>query len=549
MAKQKIGITISARDKTRQAFSKVSKAMNVLRKSVFNLKTGIGALVGVGGFLALARAGLKSIDNIGKMSRTLGLTTEQLGTLQHMANLGGTSLDTFARSVRNLNKGALDFVTKGTGEAKDAFEALGITVDEVSANSDDQIRLMGLVADRLATLRPGVEKTALAMKLFGSRSIEILPALEGGSKAIEGMRKEAEQLGLIMGKDAVGEVEKANDAMARLMSIFTAIRNKVVIALAPALERVATVLKETLVHSLDLSGKGIEDFTKKTLKRFMELLVTSVEVVEDIIRGLVKGINVFRRISNSTEILFHGFDKAKQGLRAFSDLLTPLPEKEFEVAESTGHLAQAIEVVEEKTKKTTSALENFRKQAEDTRGTLEQTAVSGLNKLEDALVNVGDKTKSLKDSFKEMALSIVQDMQRMMIKKTITGPLSKLLGGGIGNIFSGFSGGGSGGFSGAPVGATPFANGGSIRAGQLGLVGEKGPELFVPRTSGKIISNKDVSGGGVTVNNTFDFTNANQATVSMLQQESERIKQETFNNVFNAISRGGRASRIVGRRA
>ena len=62
MAKQKIGITISARDRTRQAFSKVSKAMNVLRKSVFNLKTGIGALVGVGGFLALARAGLKSID-------------------------------------------------------------------------------------------------------------------------------------------------------------------------------------------------------------------------------------------------------------------------------------------------------------------------------------------------------------------------------------------------------------------------------------------------------------------------------------------------------
>ena len=147
MASKKIQIVIGAKDKTRAAFHKVTKAMNVLRKSVFNLKTGIGALVGIGGFVALARAGLKSIDNIGKLSRTLGLTTEQLGTLQHMANLGGTSLDTFARSVRNLDKGALDFVSKGSGEAKDAFEALGLSVEQVSAASGDQITLMGLVAD------------------------------------------------------------------------------------------------------------------------------------------------------------------------------------------------------------------------------------------------------------------------------------------------------------------------------------------------------------------------------------------------------------------
>ena len=56
---------------------------------VFFLIIGFGLKYkGVGGFIALARAGLKSIDNIGKLSRTLGLTTEQLGTLQHTANLG-----------------------------------------------------------------------------------------------------------------------------------------------------------------------------------------------------------------------------------------------------------------------------------------------------------------------------------------------------------------------------------------------------------------------------------------------------------------------------
>jgi hypothetical protein len=112
---------------------------------------------------------------------------------------------------------------------------LGISVEDVNAASSDQITLMGLVADKLAPMKNGVEKTALAMKLFGSRSIEILPALEQGSAGIEAMRKEAEKLGLILGKKAVAEVEEANDAIARLGSIFTAIRNKIVVGLAPCL--------------------------------------------------------------------------------------------------------------------------------------------------------------------------------------------------------------------------------------------------------------------------------------------------------------------------
>ena len=130
----------------------------------------------------------------------------------------------------------------------------------------------------------------------------------------------------------------------------------------------------------------------------------------------------------------------------------------------------------------------------------------------------------------------------MMIKKTITGPL----GGFLGNAFGSFFGGG--GIPGASVPPSLRQHGGPLQAGQSAIVGERGPELFVPRTGGKVISNKDLSGGGVTIHNQFDFSNANPATVSLLTDQAERIKQETFNNVFNAIGKGGRFARIVGRR-
>lgn len=45
-----------------------------------------------------------------------------------------------------------------------------------------------------------------------------------------------------------------------------------------------------------------------------------------------------------------------------------------------------------------------------------------------------------------------------------------------------------------PGGVTPFADGGRPPMNRLSLVGEKGPELFVPDTSGTIVSNKRLGG-------------------------------------------------------
>jgi hypothetical protein len=60
--------------------------------------------------------------------------------------------------------------------------------------------------------------------------------------------------------------------------------------------------------------------------------------------------------------------------------------------------------------------------------------------------------------------------------------------GGIGSLFSGGSGAGGGGFLSLLSGIIPFlADGGDVQPGQSYVVGEKRPELFVPRSAGTII--------------------------------------------------------------
>ena len=44
------------------------------------------------------------------------------------------------------------------------------------------------------------------------------------------------------------------------------------------------------------------------------------------------------------------------------------------------------------------------------------------------------------------------------------------------------------------------ANGGPVKAGKPYIVGERQPELFVPRTSGTILPSTDIGGGDNTTN-------------------------------------------------
>ena len=126
---------------------------------------------------------------------------------------------------------------------------------------------------------------------------------------------------------------------------------------------------------------------------------------------------------------------------------------------------------------------------------IEDGIVSGLT---DAVM--GTKTLA------EAATSVLNNLKRKLVEVAIQRAVS-----GIGNFFgnslSGIFGGGkkSSSFSGFPnafntsfdTGLLGFANGGRPPVGKASLVGEKGPEIFVPRSAGTIIPN-DKIGGGVT---------------------------------------------------
>ena len=90
--------------------------------------------------------------------------------------------------------------------------------------------------------------------------------------------------------------------------------------------------------------------------------------------------------------------------------------------------------------------------------------------------------------FEDLVQSVLRDLLRLQIQQSITAPLFKALQGGVGNLFGGRTP------TPTPAGSPfadpiPKANGGPVSPSSLYMVGERGPELFIPNTAGTIIPN------------------------------------------------------------
>ena len=101
-------------------------------------------------------------------------------------------------------------------------------------------------------------------------------------------------------------------------------------------------------------------------------------------------------------------------------------------------------------------------------------------------------------TFGQALTNVLQGLQRQLIEMAMQQAVSGLFGGLLGNLFGGMFGGGGGGLDDVPfvasLGGKGFANGGNPPVGKVSLVGEKGPELFVPQKNGTIIPNHAIGG-------------------------------------------------------
>lgn len=203
-------------------------------------------------------------------------------------------------------------------------------------------------------------------------------------------------------------------------------------------------------------------------------------------------------------------------------------------------------------------------------GAIGSVSASVSSGIADVITNSGKGLKSFKEMFRDITNQIIQQLIKTKIQAMLTSAAlsfggSAFGGGGssgggfsLGSIFSGIGsffgfGGGGGAAPTRAVSTVGFAaTGSSAAAGQSFLVGERGPELFTPRSSGMISPNNMMNiamsggqrlnggGGGPNITQNFNVSTGVQQTVrAEVLNLMPLIKQESISAVIDARQRGG----------
>lgn len=176
----------------------------------------------------------QAMADASRMAKMLGISTQSLEELRYAAEKSGVSIDTLDDSMKELQIRAVD-AKSGSGEAADAFKALGMLSTNAAGKMREPLELLNDVADRLKKLPTQSERIWVADAMFGDQGAEMLKIIEGGSAGLSAMRQEAQELGYTLDEATSQSAIQFRQAIISLKVVISALVRTITKNILPAI--------------------------------------------------------------------------------------------------------------------------------------------------------------------------------------------------------------------------------------------------------------------------------------------------------------------------
>lgn len=127
-----------------------------------------------------------------------------------------------------------------------ALQEIGLRVEDIQGLSPEE--QFNRIAEALAAQEDATRRSALAQQLFGRSARELLPMLADGAEGLRSMRAEAHDLGIAMDQDAADSAAAMDDATVRLKASLRGLWMEIGSDLVPTLTTAAGWLKDQVVN-------------------------------------------------------------------------------------------------------------------------------------------------------------------------------------------------------------------------------------------------------------------------------------------------------------
>ena len=494
-------------------------------QSIVSSRLGVAAIAT--GFAVAATSAIRFADSINDVAQSSELSVQTVLRLNEALVTNGGKSDAAAQMVTKFSRSVYE-ANHQNEDMQKAFRKLGISMEDLRTKSMEQLLSKGLKGFK--ELRDVTERTGVAFDVFGrsAKGVDLSGAadtFERNKKSYKDAQEAFESIG-----NALDNLQRISDTMKTGFAIavggaFEYITDKA-IAFYNMMAKIKTFLNENLGafaklvpgaiympnQEIATKGKGKsfgfddqinreQEANKDVLKRIKaqeEFYKKELQISEAKRQRNQKEAELVFLTENEKKLQLELFDiEQKRQLLILEKKMNKFQANEFAQSEKKRALedyqiAQSQRTFEFGWKK---AFASYTDSATNAAKLGEQAFVSVTQNLETALDRF---VQTGKLSFSDLARSIIGDLIKIQLKAQATSLFGKL-------VSSIFGGGGAGMFTGSTgavggsihVGAK--AGGGDIMGGSPYLVGEKGPELIVPRGSGTVIPNNQLGsamGGG-----------------------------------------------------
>ncbi len=486
-------------------------AVGSITAAVYGLSRAIGSAVSAG-------------DDLAKFATKSGLSAEAASRLAHAAKMADVELQGLGQSIRFMQTNLSKIGSSDGDEAKKILDAIGLSAAELKElKPEEQFLAIGDAIKRL----PSIESQTRAWQFFGKAGLEVATIFEDGAA---GAKKMMDATAKVFTASELKRLQEADDAFKTINATVNGVAADMAIGLVSAIKDVGNAFGAafggTEIQQLEMQLKRARevaatpwyvpypmpwiDKAKEDIK-FLEDKLARLKMLNSggwsrVASGSKKGdappdfkpeppkandleklqpilVTATRIQSDFNQMLKDTETDAQAAARALDVFKIKLEELKsvglIDESESIARLlaSQTEPLLDMKIPEVT---EDFKEGLDVMTVYAEQAA----RNIQDSLAGFfRDFDKGL-DGMVEGFLNAIADMAANLAASQLLG----MLGGSLAGSSNGFL---------ASLGTAliPKATGGSVSAGGAYMVGERGPEMFVPGASGTIVPNNQLGAG------------------------------------------------------
>ena len=395
------------------------------------------------------------------------------------------------RGITNLTASITAFFNSPVGSTAAIFTGIALAAKGVAIALPIAASAITLFNAKIIMLTSSLMglKIALAglgigalLLVVGGLTTAFIKNKKSAEENAEGIKKFNEQLGIT--------VEEGGEAAEVIAEITKKQRELNEARRAGSRRRIQGELKELEMRQKILKGEEERNDELAKAKKFNDITIRFLKEENKLEQKLSGKSN--EQITLEQKIL----DIKKQFDPIDAEQLIKLLEKNEKLKDS-------VELMEEEKKKAEELKEKFAAVGEEIESSIKSNlrdSITGAKSFGEAMTNVLNKIRD----------------------KIIDSQIDRMLSGFSDNFKKDGSGKGLGGFLGGIIGGL-FADGGRPPVGKASIVGERGPELFVPKVAGTIIPNNKLGGGDNTTNIVNVSVNASGSSVAGNSADAQQL--------------------------